>query len=433
MNDKKEVFDLLKANVVPALGCTDPITPALAAAMAYSSVKGPLQSIRLTVSNDVYKNSDGVILPGTKESGLPFAVMFGITAGNPDKGLMLLEDYTEQQIGEARKLLGQIPVSIEVDPHKGEVYVHAAVTTGNGSATVVFDGHHENPVYIEKDGQVLLDHPPETRTGYGNKLAFFDDCSIGKLYDFADSAKAEDLEFLRQGIEMNKKVADAGKEGHLGISTGFLLSKIFSLDVCKHPYFKVKSQSSAAGDARMGGGTLPVMSVFGSGNQGVVIFNGLSALKEEYSAGDEVLLKALCLSCLIAGYSNKLLEAGTPFCDCAIVAAVSLAGGLSYMLGGDQAAVEKASQMTLQTLAGVLCDGAKPNCAQKISLGVGIAVENAQMSLEMKGDIPKDGILGNSFGETVKNMALIGSRVRTLVEGDIVQILKDKKSAAPTP
>ncbi|MCL1808596.1 MAG: L-serine ammonia-lyase, iron-sulfur-dependent, subunit alpha [Clostridiales bacterium] len=428
MNDTKEVFDLLKGNVVPALGCTDPITPALAAAMAYSLVKGPLAGIRLTVSNDVYKNAHGVILPGTKEAGLPFAVMFGITAGNPKKGLMLLEDYTEQQIGEARQLLQQVPISITVDPHKGEVYVNITVTTANGSATVVFDGHHENPVFIEKDGQTLLDHPPEVRTGYGNRLAFFDDCSIGKLYDFANNAMAEDLEFLRQGIEMNKKVAEAGKEGHLGISTGFLLSKIFSLNVCKHPYFKVKSQSSAAGDARMGGGTLPVMSVFGSGNQGVVIFNGLSALKEEYNVSDETLLKALCMSCLIAGYSNRLLEAGTPFCDCAIVAAVSLAGGLSYMLGGDKLAVEKASQMTLQTLAGILCDGAKPNCAQKISLGVGVAVENAQMSLEMQGDIPKDGILGSSFGETVKNMARIGSRVRTMVEGDIVQILKNKES-----
>ena len=425
--ETEKIYELLKRNVVPSLGCTDPITPALGAAIAYNEIKGALKSVELIVSNDTFKGAEGVILPGTKETGLVFAVMFGIAAGKPEKGLMLLEDFTQHQVEEAKKMAEDIPVVVTADPQKERVYIEVTVGTDKGSATVIFKGHRETPVYLAANGRVIIDRPEEERVGYGNKLEFFDGCSISRLYNFADNARVDDLRFLQAGIDMNKKVADAGIGGSYGLSTGALLDKLFVRGGCESLYFKMKSKSSAAGDVRMGGGALPVMSVFGSGNQGAVIFNGLTVLKEERGATDEALLKGLCLSCLLSGYLNRLLGEGTPFCDCAIIAAVSLSGGMAYMLGGSAREVENAAQMTFGALAGILCDGAKPNCAQKISLGVGTAAENALLSLEMGGDIPKDGILENSFEDTVKNLARIGKAIRTSVETDIVDILKNKE------
>lgn len=425
MIKKEEALSILYKNLLPAFGCTDPATPALAAAIAYREAKkGDLKNIKLIVSNDIYKGAYSVIIPGTNEKGLAFAVALGIACGDPDKGLMTLEGCSEESIEKARQIIKQTKINIKPDSTKGEVYVELFLETGNGKARVIFNGRHDQYCYLEVDGIAKessgvsgitceKDPAPELPE------VILDLCSL--VGEFSE----KDLEYIQSGIEMNEAAGMAGLHDTYGMSIARALAEIF-LQPLSEMYHGPKVFASAAGDARMGGCNLPVMSVFGSGNQGALIFNCINRFGEIQKTEKTTILRAIALSAFLAGIFNKELKEGTPFCDCALVAATATSAGIAYLMGGNPMQIENAMQLTISSMAGLFCDGAKPNCAQKISLGAGSAIENALLAVKTKEKVPPDGILGNTYIETIKNLCEIGTDIRVSVEQSIVNILSKK-------
>lgn len=422
-NDR--LISVLKKNIVPAFGCTDPVTPALAASIAYEKAgRGEVQEVKLIVSNDIYKGAYSVIVPGTHRKGIPFAVALGIACGKPDKGLMVLEGCNDDSIIIADHILKRIAINVTPDSSKGEIYVELSMITDNGTAKVIFNGRHDVYSYLEVNGKTE-ETVDTVNDNYGNAFGFEIPASMEELCKQVDCLSESDLAFIQEGINMNLEASNAGLTNYLEESIAQALLKAFSEDRSSR-YFSSKIASSAAGDARMGGFGIPMMSVFGSGNQGALIFCSLNHLGESLKVETVKILRAITLASLIAGIFNRELEEGTPFCDCALVASTAASAGMVYLMNGDYFQMENAVQMTISSMAGLLCDGAKPNCAQKISLGVGNALENALISLQSTKPVAADGILGKTYLDSCKNIYRLGAAIRVTMEKSIVSILENK-------
>lgn len=427
MKDTEKFLKILKRNIQPAFGCTDPVTPALAAATAYQCIQGELHKIDVTVSNDIYKGAFGVIIPGTNITGIPFAVVLGAVGGNPNDGLMVLSHCNKEDIEKAKCLLDEIEIHVHPDSSKGEIYTEITISTSNGTSKAIIDGRHDEITFLEVNGSILKDNRSDNRPSYSEDLTAIRECTLNEILEFVNTVPIEKLSFLKEGISMNGTAGRIGLMNQYGLGIGKSINECFVQNRKNQcPYFEIKAFSSAAGDFRMGGGNLPIMAIFGSGNQGAVIFNALSKIKEEFQMNEERLIRGICLSSLIAGYINLLLEEGTPFCDCAIVASTATAAGIVYMINDSIEKINDAIQLTISALSGIICDGAKPNCAQKISLGVGAAIENAFFSLDNNMKIPSDGILGDTFQQTFKNLTVLGAKIREPIEETIVEILHKK-------
>ena len=421
-----QLVSILKKNLIPAFGCTDPVTPALAAAIAYEKAgRGTVQEVTLIVSNDIYKGAYSVIVPGTKRKGIPFAAALGIACGNPEKGLMVLDGCNEDSITKADSILKNAKISVTPDSEKGEIYIELSIMTSNGTSKIIFDGRRDTYSYLEANGEVI-----ETFvTGnYGDAFGAEIPASMVELCRIVDSLNEKDLEFIQEGILMNQKASDTGLTSDLEESIAQNLMKAFPdfKENCSSGYFSVKIAASSAGDARMGGCGIPLMSVFGSGNQGALLFCSLNQLGKNLKVEKIKILRATTLASFIAGIFNKELSEGTPFCDCALIASTASAAGMVYLMDGNPLQMENAVQMTISSMAGLLCDGAKPNCAQKISLGAGTALENAFLALQMSKPVAADGVLGKTYLDSCRNIGKLGEAVRVTMERNIVEILDEK-------
>lgn len=424
MNTDKLV-SMLKKNLVPAFGCTDPATPALAAAIAYEKAgRGTVQEVKLVVSNDVFKGAYSVMVPGTNKKGIPFAVALGITCGKPDRGLMVLEECNDDSIVKADCILENLDISVTPDSSKGKIYVELLMRTSNGTAKVIFNGRHDRYSYLEGNGKTeeIVDSVVDKD---GSASGYEIPSSMEELCKLVDSLSESDLAFIQEGIDMNQNASHVGLTSCLEESIAQNLMKAFPEELSSG-YFSNKIVSSAAGDARMCGCAIPVMSVFGSGNQGALIFCSLKHLGESQKVEPIKILRAITLASLIAGIFNRELEEGTPFCHCALVASTAASAGMVYLMDGDCFQMENAVQMTISSMAGLLCDGAKPNCAQKISLGVGNALENAFISLHSMKPVAADGVLGKTYLDSCKNIYKLGMAIRVTMEKSIVSILEKK-------
>ncbi len=428
MISKETALSILLDNLVPAFGCTDPATPALAAAIAYKEAGGgEVKKIDLLVSHDVYIGAHSVIIPGTAEKGLAYAVGLGIACGDPEKGLMALEGCSIGSVEKARLIIERASVNIRTESAKGKIYVDLLLETDKGRSRVIFDGHHEQYSRLEANRTVIGEG---SRSGHEGAAASLQELpvEIGTLCALVDGFTEKDLEHMSVGAAMNRQAGIAGLQGGYGMNTAWILSRAFP-DSLLEGYYGPKLLAGAAGDVRMGGGSLPVMSVFGSGNQGALIFNCISRFAEIRNLDKNEGLRAIALAVFIAGILNREIKGRTPFCNCAVIAATSTAAGITYLMGGDPLKIENAMQMTISSMAGLLCDGAKPNCSLKISLGAGMAVENAVYAMELKGKVSPDGILGKSYLESMRNLRKIGTGIRSTVEENIIDILRKKDIA----
>ena len=424
--DINNILSVLKDNILPAFGCTDPVTPALAASIAYHKAGlGTVQDIALIVSNDIYKGAYSVIVPGSNRKGIAFAAALGIACGNPDNGLMVLEACNEQSIIAADEILKTADIHVTPDSAKGEIYVELSISTSNGNAKVIFNGRHDCYNYLEVNGVVLENKGPIENNYVDENVKAIPKTMEG-LCNVVEQLNEEDLSFIDEGIKMNSAASQKGLQYNYGLAVAKRLKEVFSNEEFS-AYISTKIAACAASDARMGGCSVPVMSVFGSGNQGALIFCSISQLGQIQNTPKIRVLRAITLASLIAGLFNHVLADGTPFCDCALVASTAASAGMTYLLNGTPQQMENAAQMTISSMAGLLCDGAKANCAQRISSGVGTALENAFLALNTKASITPDGILGETYIDSCKNVCRIGAAIRVTVEENIVDILKNKK------
>ncbi len=417
-----EIIELIRKEVKPALGCTEPIAVALAVAKAMEIIEGrcgKTSSWRLggnfrldiLVSGNILKNGMGVGIPGTGMVGLHIAAALGAVCGKSSYGLEVLHDLNDESISIAKKMVedGKVSVGIAETTHK--LYVKAAVTDAEvHSAYAVIEDNHDSIVETSFDGTILSDcHASAEDTSTETKTTLDYNLTVKEIFDFASSVSYNDIRFILESRTLNLALAEEGLRGAYGLRVGHSISLECNKEVFGGDFLSyAMALTAAASDARMAGCTLPAMSNSGSGNQGITVTMPVIAYSIRYGTSDEQLARALVLSHLIAihikGYLGKL----SALCGC-VIASTGSACGLVYLRGGDYVQVCSAIKNMIGNITGMVCDGAKVGCAMKVASGVSSALQSAVLARENLCISEHDGIIEKDIEKTIRNLGKIGS------------------------
>jgi L-cysteine desulfidase len=417
-----ELLAIVRDNVEGTLGCTDPITPGLAAAAAVHGIGGTIQRIRAVVSRDIFKGAFNVGVPPTGLAGIRIALLLGAAIGDPRSGLMLFGDATEEHVTRASRMLSEVEVEVLVDGNKAAIYAHVEVWTSEGVGHATVQGRHDAIVASGSgEARAPVFASAEQAPSYAGGLTMLKTVALSDLVDFAQRVTVDDLEPVRRGIEMNSALAiGAEPSGGLG---SLMADRAEGLgDECWIEH--AKALVATGTEARMTGRRVPVMAVFGSGNQGIVLFAGLHAVGRARNLPADRVIRAGGLAVLLAGALNAAFEAGSPFCDCVLVACPALAGAATWLFGGDVMAISQAVATTAAAFSGLLCDGAKPGCAFRAAMGTGVALETANL-VTRSSTAPAPAALGEGdWRRMYADLACLGTAVRDSAEDALVDVLR---------
>ena len=419
---EQEIIELIRKEVKPALGCTEPIAVALAVAKAMETARDYCSDLSdswrfeadyrlsIQVSGNILKNGMGVGIPGTGIVGLHIAAALGAVCGKSSYGLEVLHDLDEDSISKAKKIADTVEISLADTDHK--LYVKACVTLKNGhSSCVVIEDDHDRIVEAWYDSTLLT----SSRGTEGIEEANPEKCTLDygltvqEIFDFSRSVAYDDIRFILESRTLNLALAEEGMKGCYGLKVGYAITLEGNKEVFGNDFLSyAMSLTAAASDARMAGCTLAAMSNSGSGNQGITVTMPVIAYSIKYKTSDEELARALVMSHLIAihikGYLGKL----SALCGC-VIASTGAACGLVYLRGGDYEQVCSAIKNMIGNITGMVCDGAKVGCAMKVASGVSSALQSAVLAREGICISEHDGIIEKDIEKTIRNLGRIGS------------------------
>ncbi|MDK2856032.1 MAG: hypothetical protein PWQ41_1615 [Bacillota bacterium] len=410
--ERSRLVALLREQVVPAFGCTEPVACALAVARAREALGGAVERIHVLTSPGVYKNGLGVGIPGTGARGIPIAAVLGALIGEPERGLEVLAGVTPEAVQAAQAMVASGAVAVSYDPGEEGVYVEARVSGAAGTARAVIRGTHTNIVYAEKNGRPLLtaSGAAGTTPRSSASAAELAQLSLADLVGFAEEVPLGEVEFLLEGVRLNRAAAEAGLKVGAGLALGRALAQLVEEGKCPDgPIVRAKILTAAAADARMGGLPIPVMSSAGSGNHGITATLPVAVMAEHLGAGTEKLARALALSHLVTLYVKEFTGRLSPICGCAVAAGAGAAAAVAWLLGGGAEAVGAAVQNLIADLAGMLCDGGKNGCALKLSTAAAEAILAAELAVAGISADWYDGIVGRSPEETIRNLGFVSA------------------------
>lgn len=427
MDKEKKIIEILKNQVRPALGCTEPGAVALAVARAKALLGEPVRSVCVSIDKNVLKNGLGVGIPGTKERGNAFAAALALACGNPDYGLEVLKDSDQEAIEKAEGYLEKKVVRVEYDPSATCLKIIANAQGENHSAKVIIYKNHANIAFEQYDDQVLLDKmsegtqaaPSDSGPSLQQQIQNY---TIREMIDLAKTLPAEELAFIQDGIDMNMKIAKVGLKEGLGVGIGkYMMSKAGgSVEGL------AKAYTAAASEARMAGWPLSVMSSAGSGNHGLTAIIPINIYGKFLNMDDDAIRRAVAFSHMVTIFVKSYLGALSPICGCGVAAGVGCAAGLTLLRGGTDHQIEASILNMIAGLTGMLCDGAKLGCAYKLAVAVDAAIDASNMALS-RVHIPGDnGILSDSPEQSIINMAKVSVRGMEGTDSVIVDIMQEK-------
>ena len=418
---------VLKNEVFPALGCTEPIAVAYAAGIAAHEIDGDIEEISITVDPGVYKNGFAVIVPNTDgEKGNLIAGVLGALIKKPELKMEVLKDVKEEMIGRAKTLIRTKKATISYDRSKTDLYIEVFLKTGEDSSRAVIENGHTNLVRLEKNNQIIFEKERKESSSVGKEYkAILKEMKISEFIDSAQHMDDEDYDYIKRGIEMNLEISKAGqklqKVGYYisdSVKKGCLLNDVFSSS---------KILTASAADARMAGIDLPAMSSGGSGNQGIV------AILVPYNAGkyfkikERKIFQSIALSHLINSYIKCFTGDLSPLCGCATAAGVCATAAIVYQqCGNDMEKITLAVNSLISDLGGMLCDGAKGGCALKVASATDSAIRSAYMALDSYGISNLEGFVGKTAEETIRNLSKISILGMSKVDEIILGIMLDK-------
>lgn len=422
---RKRITDLMKREVVPAMGCTEPVAVSLCTAKAVETLGCVPQSINVLLSANILKNAMGVGIPGTGMVGLPIAVALGAIVGRSEYMLEVLKDTTPEAVKMGQRMIDEGRINVGLKQGGCDMlYIEVVVTSGDDKAVAVISGTHTNFVYIERNGNILFD----SRVPMKNSVEDSDDVELNlrTVWDFATMSPIEELSFILEARDLNKAVAETSLKGCWGHSLGRTISGGNGVDIMGNTVFsRILSYTTAACDARMGGAQMPVMSNSGSGNQGIASTLPVVVYAEEVKASNEQMIRALVLSHLTVIYIKQSLGRLSALCGC-VVASTGSSCGITYLMGGGYEEVSMAVKNMVANLTGVICDGAKPSCALKLASGVSTAVMSAVMAMEHHCVTSLEGIVDDDVDKSIRNLTSIGSRGMMETDRMILSIMTSK-------
>ncbi|MBP3566393.1 MAG: serine dehydratase subunit alpha family protein [Paraprevotella sp.] len=423
--ERQRIIRLIKQQVVPAIGCTEPVCVALCVARAVEELGAEPANVQVLLSANILKNAMGVGIPGTGMVGLPIAVALGALIGKSAYGLEVLKDVTPEDVEKGKAFIAENRIDIKLKENITEkLYVEVCATTENGhKAVAVISGKHTQFTYIESDGNVKLDEGASAAEGQSAELV---ELSLRKVYDFAVSSPIEELEFILEARRLNENASKQALKGCYGHELGKTLSRPLGRGIMGDNIFShILSGTSAACDARMAGAMIPVMSNSGSGNQGICATMPVVVFAEENHNTEEELVRALILSHLTAIYIKQSLGVLSALCGC-VVASTGSSCGITYLMGGKYEQVSFAVKNMIANLTGMICDGAKPSCALKLTSGVSTAVLSAMLAMQQKCVSSVEGIIEDDVDKSIRNLTSIGAEAMNETDKKVLEIMTHK-------
>lgn len=427
LQERSKILELIKKEVVPAIGCTEPIAVALCVAKAKEILGIKPEKVDVFLSANMLKNAMGVGIPSTKQIGLPISVALGVVIGQSEYGLEVLKESCAEAVANANQYLEESQVNITL---KGaacdKLYIEVHAYNGKEEAVAVISGHHTHFSYLARNGEELLSSDSSAEAHEDE-----DDLnlSLSKIYEFATTAPYDELIFILESARLNKKAAELAFKENYGHSIGrMLLMGANSANnlLGDSIYTKALSYTSAACDARMSGAMVPVMSNSGSGNQGISVTLPVVVYAQEQGKSEEELARALIISHLLAIYIKQSLGRLSALCGC-VVAGTGASSGITYLMGGGYKEISFAIQNMIANITGMLCDGAKPSCSLKVATGVSTAILSAMMAMEGKSATSSEGIVDEDVDQTIRNLTRIGSAGMLETDRVVLDIMTSKK------
>lgn len=424
LSERRRIIDLINREVVPAIGCTEPIAVALCTARAAETLGAGPEKIAVRLSANILKNAMGVGIPGTGMIGLPIAVALGALIGRSEYRLEVLRDVTPEAVERGREMIGRRCISIGLKEGVCEkLYIEAEVEAAGHRAVAVIAGGHTDFVFVSRDGEVLFDK----RTPAGcDEEAGEVPLTLARVWDFAMTSPVEELRFILETRRLNMAAAERSLAGEYGHCVGRTLRCDRERKVMGDSLFtRILSYTSAACDARMAGAMIPVMSNSGSGNQGIAATLPVAVYADEVHASEEQTIRALALSHLTVIYIKQSLGRLSALCGC-VVAATGSSCGITYLMGGGYEQAAAAVKNMIANLTGMICDGAKPSCAMKLTSGVSTAVLSAMMAMDGRCVSSVEGIIEEDVDRCIRNLTAIGREGMDETDRLVLRIMTNK-------
>jgi L-cysteine desulfidase len=432
--ERERIISLVKREVVPAVGCTEPIAVALCVAKATETLGCQPEKIEVWLSANILKNAMGVGIPNTGMIGLPIAIALGAICGRSEYQLEVLKDVDAEAVEQAKAYLASHEVNIQLKPDIMEkLYIEILATAADTStprqaqvktARTVISGGHTDFVYIAKNDDVLLD----VRQDSEEQVEEADDSwlSLRKVYDFATTAPLDEILFINESRTLNEAAARQSLHGNYGHLLGKTLTRPLGKGIMGDSIFShIISATACACDARMAGAMIPVMSNSGSGNQGICATLPVVKFAEENHNTDEELTRALMLSHLTAIYIKQSLGKLSALCGC-VVASTGSSCGITYLMGGGYEQVCASVKNMIANLSGMICDGAKPSCTLKLASAVSTAVLSAMMAISGECVSSTEGIIDDDVDRSIHNLTKIGKDAMNETDRCVLDIMTSK-------
>lgn len=409
---------ILNNELVPALGCTEPIAIAFAAAKAHSVLGEFPERVEMRCSGNIIKNVMGVTVPNSGGlRGIDVAATLGIVGGDADRELEVLEGITQEDIAKTKKLVADGFCQCTLQEDVENLYIVARVIKGDHSAEVTIINRHTLITRIVKDGEVLFEHTVSDKSpDYVDKSQL----NVKDILTFADEVKLEDIrEVIGRQMTLNSAISDEGMKHPYGAEVGRTLIEIYGDQDVK---VRARARAAAGSDARMGGCSLPVVINSGSGNQGMTVSLPVIEFAKEMKATEDQLYRALVVANLIALHQKRYIGSLSAYCG-AVSAACGAGAAITYLCGGTEEEVEQTITNTIGNVGGIVCDGAKSSCAAKIASSVEAAILAHSMSCRHRGFQPGEGIIQRDVEQTIKSMGYIGRVGMRKTDTEILNVM----------
>ena len=415
---RKRIIALVKQQVVPAIGCTEPMCVALCTARATEKLGCRPERVEAHLSANILKNAMGVGIPGTGMIGLPIAIALGSIIGKSEYQLEVLKDLTPEALEEGKRFIDEDRIGIQLKQGINEkLYVEVTAIAGKQRQTAVIAGNHTH--FVEKDEW--------KDTTCGDEESNDDiKLSLRLVYDFATTTPLEEIRFIEETRRYNMNAAREALKGNYGHNLGKTIERPMSKGIFGNSiYAHIISRTASACDARMGGAMIPVMSNSGSGNQGICATNPVCVYAKENENTEEELIRALMLSHLTAIYIKQSLGTLSALCGC-VVASIGSSVGITYLMGGDFERICYAVKNMVANLTGMICDGAKPSCALKLASGVSTAVMSSLIAMQNKCVTSVEGIIDDCVDKSIHNLTHIGHDAMDETDRCVLEIMTSK-------
>ena len=423
---KQQILKLIHQEVIPAIGCTEPIAVALAAAKSTELLGKIPERIEVSLSANILKNAMGVGIPGTGMVGLPIAIALGSLIGKSAYGLEVLRDLTPESLEKGKSMVSKQMIHIRLKERVDKLYIEVTCTAADEKAIAIIAHEHTRFVYLSRNKEILKNElskysGEEQATQEQLKLSF------DLVYDFAMQMPLDEIRFILDTAKLNKHAAEESVKGQFGHEVGKTISGPYGHKYLgDSPYTHMLILTAAACDARMDGAMIPVMSNSGSGNQGIAATLPVVSFAEDIKCSEEQLSRALMLSHLMVIYVKQSLGRLSALCGC-VVAATGASCGITWLMGGTKKQITYAIKNMIGNITGMICDGAKPSCAMKVASGVSTAMLSAMMAMENKVVTAVEGIIDEDVDQSIYNLTSIGSKGMETTDKVVLDIMTHKK------